>query len=98
VIAGGPVRQGFRLEDAHIYDLFPTVLHLLGLPVPETAAGRVLEEALEEGYRRAAPVAKVASYDALMPLFLPGAGRDGEAEARRREEELEKLRALGYVR
>ena len=98
VIAGGPVRQGFRLEDAHIYDLFPTVLHLLGLPVPETADGRVLEEALEEGYRRAAPVAKVASYDALLPLFLPGAERDGEAEARRREEELEKLRALGYVR
>lgn len=98
VVAGGPVRRGVRLEDAHIYDLFPTVLHLLGLPVPETADGRVLEEALEEGYRRAAPVAKVASYDALMPLFLPGGERDGEAEERRRQEELEKLRALGYVR
>lgn len=98
VMAGGPVRRGVRLEDAHVYDLFPTVLHLLGLPVPETADGRVLEEALEPGFRTAAPVTEVASYDALLPLFLPAPERGGEAEERRRQEELEKLRALGYVR
>ena len=98
VMAGGPIREGVRLEEAHIYDLFPTVLHLLGLPVPETADGRVLEEALEPGFRAAAPIARVASYDALLPAFLPTGERGGEGEARRREEEIEKLKALGYVR
>jgi arylsulfatase A-like enzyme len=97
-MAGGPIREGVRLEEAHIYDLFPTVLHLLGLPVPETADGRVLEEALEPGFRAAAPIARVASYDALLPAFLPTGERGGEGEARRREEEIEKLKALGYVR
>jgi hypothetical protein len=96
VMAGGPVRRGVALEGAQLYDLFPTILHLLGLPVPETAEGRVLEEALDGSFR--APVARVASYDALLPLFLPAGKRDGESEARRREEELEKLKALGYVR
>jgi hypothetical protein len=98
VMAGGPVRRGAALEGAQLYDLFPTILHLLGLPVPETAAGRVLEEAFEDGFLREAPVARVASYDALLPVFLPAGERGGEEEARRREEELEKLKALGYVR
>lgn len=98
VMAGGPLRRGVALEGAHVYDLFPTILHLLGLPVPETAAGRVLEDALEPGYRAAAPVARVGSYEALLPAFLPVGERDREGEARRREQEIEKLRALGYVR
>lgn len=98
VMAGGPVRAGVRLEDAHVFDLFPTVLHLLGLPVPETADGRLLEDALDPAYLAAAPVARVASYDALLPAFLPAAERGGEGESRRRQEEIEKLKALGYVR
>lgn len=97
VMAGGPVRRGGELDDAHVYDLYPTVLHLLGLPVPETAAGRVLEEALQPGFLRARPVRTVPSYQALLPAFLPAAGEGADAEARR-EEELEKLKALGYVR
>jgi predicted AlkP superfamily phosphohydrolase/phosphomutase len=38
-------RQGVRLEKAHILDLAPTLLYLLGLPVPEDFDGRVLQEA-----------------------------------------------------
>lgn len=97
VMAGGPVRRGGRLESAHVYDLYPTVLHLLGLPVPETADGRVLEDAFEPGFLRARPVRTVVSYRALLPAFLPQAG-DRAGGDDRRQEELEKLKALGYVR
>lgn len=97
VMSGGPVRRGGELEGASVYDLYPTVLHLLGLPVPESTDGRVLEEVFESGYRRARPVRTVESYRALLPAFLPEEGT-GSGDATRRQEELEKLKALGYVR
>lgn len=97
VMAGGPVRSGGRLDGAHVYDLYPTVLRLLGLPVPESADGRVLEEAFDPGFVAAFPGRTVPSYDALLPAFLPVTGERTGEEARR-EEELEKLKALGYVR
>ncbi|MBN3039152.1 MAG: alkaline phosphatase family protein [Candidatus Omnitrophica bacterium] len=44
-IACGPnIRpSGQRLDDVKIYDVFPTVLHIFGLPVPENADGKVLK-------------------------------------------------------
>ena len=44
---GPGIRRGHRLESSHVLDVFPTVLALLGLPVPEDAEGRVLEGAFE---------------------------------------------------
>lgn len=100
-LAGGPVRAGVALEGADLYDLYPTVLHLLGLPVPEEGPGRpgrVLEEAFEPDYLARAPVQTTGGYGALLPAFLPAAKEGGGADdERRRREELEKLKALGYV-
>ena len=39
IASGGPLRRGLRVDDATIYDLAPTVLWLLGLPVPQDLAG-----------------------------------------------------------
>jgi len=48
-IACGPdIRQGIQLEGARIYDVAPTILHLLGLAVPDDMDGRVLEEIFRE--------------------------------------------------
>lgn len=45
-IAGGAgIRAGVSLPEAHIVDLAPTLLHLLGEPVPEVMDGRVLTDA-----------------------------------------------------
>ncbi|RLI09253.1 hypothetical protein DRO32_00975 [Candidatus Bathyarchaeota archaeon] len=56
---GPGVRGGARL-DASVYDVAPTVLHLLGLPVLEEMDGEVLVGAFEEGSDPASrPVRKI---------------------------------------
>jgi len=47
-ILGPGVKRGMRL-DADVYDIAPTVLHVLGLPIPKGVDGRVLTDAYEEG-------------------------------------------------
>ena len=94
-----PNAAGVRLEHAHVFDVFPTVLYLLGLPVPEDAAGKVLTEALDAELVRRRPVRTIPSYEPLWagderaPARLPPAIEDA-----RRRDEIEKLRALGYLR
>jgi predicted AlkP superfamily phosphohydrolase/phosphomutase len=47
VLWGAGIRQGAKVSGAHIVDVAPTILHLLGIPVPQELDGRVLAEALE---------------------------------------------------
>ncbi|CAN5833640.1 alkaline phosphatase family protein [soil metagenome] len=48
LIASGPaVRPGVSLKGASLLDIAPTVLHLLGVPVPDDFDGQVLDEALD---------------------------------------------------
>ncbi len=47
ILRGAGIRQGGHLEACTNLDLAPTMLHLLGLPIPSYMKGRVLEEALE---------------------------------------------------
>jgi predicted AlkP superfamily phosphohydrolase/phosphomutase len=44
IASGAGVRQGATLEPANLLDIAPTVLHLLGVPVPGDMDGRVLSE------------------------------------------------------
>jgi hypothetical protein len=88
---GADVGGGVELDRAHLYDVTPTLLHLLGLPVGADMAGRVLREALVPAVGDA-PVRTLASYDAFAPADVEaGAAPDLSAE------ELERLRALGYL-
>lgn len=41
---GGAIKRGFQAPNAEIYDLAPTVLHAMGLPLPHSFDGRVLDE------------------------------------------------------
>jgi arylsulfatase A-like enzyme len=93
-MAGGPIIGGFRLQKAHILDLFPTILHLLGLPVPDDVDGRVLTETFNPQFLKTSPVRRVPSYDFL------STGQGESAESSRHElnkELLEELRSLGYI-
>ncbi|MBY0527656.1 MAG: alkaline phosphatase family protein [Gemmataceae bacterium] len=51
VLRGPGIRRGVQMNDCTNLDLAPTILHLLGLPVPAHMHGRVLFEALEDGAR-----------------------------------------------
>jgi predicted AlkP superfamily phosphohydrolase/phosphomutase len=41
---GAPFKRGFKAPNAEIYDLVPTLLHAMDLPLPHAFDGRVLEE------------------------------------------------------
>jgi predicted AlkP superfamily phosphohydrolase/phosphomutase len=45
---GSQIKKGLEVEKAKIYDITPTVLHLMGLAIPEDIDGRVLAEIFED--------------------------------------------------
>jgi hypothetical protein len=47
IMCGPGVRRGFELRDVSPLDIAPTILHLLGIPIPSVMKGRVLSEAFE---------------------------------------------------
>ena len=99
VAAGGPLRRGVRLAEASILDVAPTVLHLLGLPIPGDVAGAVLTEALEPVWLQAHPEHR--SEASATAATKPSAGPTGEQDDDTRsptDKLMEKeLKALGYI-
>jgi len=90
MMKGCGIKKSTALQGANIMDLAPTVLYLLGLPIPTDMDGRVLEEALTSSYLRLNPI----RYTKDSTHFLQKK-RDQVYED---EEEIKsKLRALGYI-
>ncbi len=108
-IAAGPPIRRTEIPTVTLYDIAPTILHLLGLPVPDDMPGKVLESALTGEFSGAHPVARVPSYEGLPPAAggavaggTPGGGGHpvGSREAlgsATDEEIVAQLRSLGYV-
>ncbi len=88
-LAGAHVRPGAVIDGATVMDIVPTVLYLLGEPIPPDVDGVVLRSALDEQLlqRRAAVEAGPAA-----------GGRRPEAYAAEDEAVIrDRLRGLGYV-
>ena len=49
LMRGAGIKKGAVVKDCTNLDLAPTMLHLMGLPIPSYMKGRVLGEALEDG-------------------------------------------------
>ncbi|AEA46577.1 alkaline phosphatase family protein [Archaeoglobus veneficus] len=47
LVYGPGIKKGYKIENAKIYDIAPTILHILGLPIPNDMDGRVLMEIFE---------------------------------------------------
>ncbi len=45
---GAGIKQGFKAPNAELYDIVPTILHNMGLPLPFEFDGRVLDELFVE--------------------------------------------------
>ena len=97
MMSGGPIHQDFSFEGAKIVDVAPTVLYLMGLPIPDDMDGRVLVDAIDPEYVAANPIRYEATddYD----------GRRGDADGApigftEDESELiaKRLQALGYIK
>jgi predicted AlkP superfamily phosphohydrolase/phosphomutase len=91
-LARGPeIARGQALDDPKIIDVAPTLLHLLGLPVPTHMDGRVLTDAFAQGSRAAS--ADVAYEQTNGTHHGETAGYTAEQE----EKVKERLRQLGYL-
>ena len=91
VLWGPGIRTGMRLTGAHIMDVMPTILHLMGVPVPQDVDGRVISEALERP-EHLADLARRFNVHANTDTSRGGRGLN------RGEEELirARLKSLGY--
>jgi predicted AlkP superfamily phosphohydrolase/phosphomutase len=88
---GPPIRAGARLSAPTVFDITPTVLHLMGLPVGRDMDGRVLTEAIIPQLLAERRVAWVDSHDS--------GARGGEPMPSPIQDDiLDELRTLGYVR
>jgi predicted AlkP superfamily phosphohydrolase/phosphomutase len=87
---GDAFRQGAKLGGPSLVDIAPTVLYLLGLPVPRQMDGRVLTEAFREEHLMEYPV------DYADVELLGRAG--GTALTSRDSEDIKRrLEGIGYI-
>ncbi len=91
LVANGPaIRRGVARPPAHITDLTPTMLHLLGQPVVDDMDGRVLEEIVDPAFMRENAVRSVAATGGHE-------ASDADLTADETGEIKERLRELGYL-
>ncbi len=86
---GRGIRRG-AIAGASLMDLAPTVLHLLGMPVPDDMDGRVLLDLLDDDSRAERPV-QILHVEPDDVSARGGLTGSEEAEIR------EKLMGLGYL-
>lgn len=87
---GAGIQPGVTVEGAQIVDLAPTILHLMGEPIPDHMDGRVFHEILTGDLRWRQPQRHDGQWQ------TPAGGGNGLSE----EDErllLDRLRELGYV-
>lgn len=91
-MAGPGVRKGARIEGATLYDIAPTILHLIGQPVAEDMDGKVVD-AFEPDFLEDRPIKKIATFETTKRQT--GTSVDGATEMD--EKILEDLETLGYI-
>lgn len=92
LVARGPVLQaGEEVQGARLIDIAPTILHLLGVSVPQDMDGHVLNEAFQPAFLAQHPV---RSGDASGTSGMDRPSGYTDEESAKVEE---RLQALGYV-
>lgn len=97
LISGPGVKRG-DLGTVSLYDIFPTLLYLCGIPVPDGIPGRVILEAFDPRVVEARPPEAIAALEVPYgPEEGEGREEEGALSADERREAMARLRALGYV-
>jgi len=90
---GSAIRDGSEVTEAEIIDLAPTILHLLGLPIPDDMDGKVLTGMLTDAYQASHPLRYADTSSETGPGEDQSDGYSAEEEA----EIEERLKSLGYL-
>jgi len=88
---GRGIQPGVHVKDAQIVDLAPTILHLMGEPIPEHMDGGVLHEILHGDIQPAQRTAQIGEWNSQ-----PG-GDNGALTEEEKQALTDRLRSLGYV-
>ncbi len=86
---GPDIAKGASIEGATLYDVAPTMLHLMGLDVAEELPGRVMTEGIRPVVLKSAPVRVAAG-----GVVLPPVPRVLDGESSMHEDN---LKAMGYL-
>jgi predicted AlkP superfamily phosphohydrolase/phosphomutase len=92
ILTGGDFVAREERDRASILDLAPTILHLLGVPVPEWMDGRILVETMDPSHQM--PSERAASDRETAPDLQTSAGAYTPEEE---SEVIDRLRELGYL-
>ncbi len=92
IARGKNICQNKTIQNASVLDVTPTILRLLNLPLDEQMDGKVLEQALDDGFIKKHPIKKVASYG-LADLQTDAKAMNGESQ----QQITERLKQLGYL-
>ncbi|TAH50757.1 MAG: hypothetical protein EYC68_13050 [Chloroflexota bacterium] len=87
---GTDIKQNVKIENANIMDVTPTILYLMGLPIPSDLDGHVLTAPLRDEFVMSQEMMQgdaLGARDQMIPDYT-------EEES---EEVKERLRALGYL-
>ena len=87
---GNAVKPAIRLDEARIYDVAPTMLYLMGEPLPSNMDGRVLTEIISEDFLKANPIRYSEESDQTSQNAMQYSDEENA-------EIIESLKHLGYI-
>ena len=89
---GKNIKKGGKVNEARITDIAPTVLYLMGLPIPSDMDGKILADIFKDSFMQENKV----KYEEVKHGDMPEKREGGYTEEE--EEEFKKaLKGLGYL-
>ncbi len=92
-VHGKGIKKESKIKGARLCDYAPTVLHLMGIPIPHEMDGKVLVDIFEPAFMEKNPV-KYKNTPVVNPDSNSGEGRFTPEES---ESITERLKSLGYL-
>jgi predicted AlkP superfamily phosphohydrolase/phosphomutase len=88
--AGPSIQSRATVRDANLIDLAPTLLYLMGVPIPEDMEGRVLSQAIHQEWLATSPIHRTSK-------TLSGYETQQRLTDEEEKEITDRLAGLGYV-
>ncbi len=92
LIKGPHIKKKYKIKDAHIYDILPTILYILDLPIGKDMDGKVLLEVFKKDFVKKRKIKYIETYET--PTKRKFEKRDETFD----KELLKELKALGYIK